>query len=278
MHLVMIGIALVLAWFVRWTWPVPASNWHDRWQRALRLFLVPPLFCLMTTLAILWMGPQGQMMGFHSGWLSYSVALGFVIYAGVLWLKLAGQGWQSLQQVRTHPVQKVEGQTSRVLNIPALFAAQIGFWNPELVISQGLLNVLSQDQLAAVLAHEQAHDYYHDTFWFFWLGWLRQLTCWLPNTEALWQELLVARELRADHWAAQQVDPLLLAESLLLVVRAPLTQPEPFCAAFGAGADRLAERIEALLAEPEPLPQTEKGFWPWLWLLLLPLLSTMLHT
>lgn len=171
----------------------------------------------------------------------------------------------------------MEGQASRVLNIPALFAAQIGFWNPELVISQGLLNTLNQDQLAAVLAHEQAHDYYHDTFWFFWLGWLRQLTCWLPNTEALWQELLVVRELRADHWAVQQVDPLLLAESLLLVVRAPLTQPEPFCAAFGAGADRLAERIEVLLAQPEQFPASEIESWPWLWLLLLPLLSIMLH-
>ena len=55
-------------------------------------------------------------------------------------------------------------------------------------------------------------------FGFFWWGWLRRLTEWLPHSKELWQELLLLRELRADQWAAQQVDPLVLAESLLLMV------------------------------------------------------------
>jgi hypothetical protein len=85
-----------------------------------------------------------------------------------------------------------------------------------------------------------------------WLG--AVLHCLVTNTEALWQELLILRELRADRWAARQVDPLLLAESLLMVASAPSSIPfESFCAAFSqvAQRNRLEERIEALLAEPE---------------------------
>lgn len=76
----------------------------------------------------------------------------------------------------------------------------------------------------------------------------------------LWQELLLLRELRADRWAAQQVDPLLLAESLLVVVS---TMPV---------------QIEALLAEPELM--REPSLWSWTWLLLafLPLAAVPFHS
>jgi Zn-dependent protease with chaperone function len=50
------------------------------------------------------------------------------------------------------------------------------------------------------LAHEQAHAHYRDTFWFFWLN---VLTSWLPHTEALWQEILFLREIRADEKAKE---------------------------------------------------------------------------
>lgn len=279
MHLVMLAIALVLAWYLRWRWSDPRGTWVSRWRVALGYFLVPPLLLVMTVVAILWMGPQGQMLGFEAGQLSYWAALGFLGYGGIIALKVGAQGWQSLEYAHRQPLADITGQASRILDVPALFAAQVGFWQPELVVSQGLLDTLNQEQIAAVLTHEQAHLYYRDTFWFFGLGWLRQLTLWLPNTQTLWQELLVLRELRADRWAAQQVDPLLLAESLLRVVSDPLTQPDLACAAFSAAVprDRLTERIEALLAEPDPLPSPCLWSWSWLLLLLLPLLAVPLH-
>ena len=156
------------------------------------------------------------------------------------------------------------------------FAAQIGFWQPQLVITQGLLDQLSTAQIEAVLTHEQAHLHYRDTFWFFWLGWLRQLTAWLPNTERLWQELLLLREMRADRWAANRVDPLLLAESLLQMAQAPLLDLENACA---ANASRLEERIEALLSEADTAQPADTARLPWLWVLLafMPLLTTLAH-
>lgn len=69
---------------------------------------------------------------------------------------------------------------------------------------------------------------------------------WLPNTQALWEELLLLRELRADRWAAQHLDGLLIAESLLLLVSNNMIPTATFAAAFGATdmSDRLAERID----------------------------------
>lgn len=280
MHLVMILSGLSLAWLLRLSWSEPTGNWTQRWQRALLLFLLPPLLLLMTAFAVLCMGPQGQMIGLNTDWFSYCLILGWATLAVFFCLKLAASGWQSLRQVRKYPQIDLKGKPARLLESSILFSAQIGFWQPELVVSQGLLQKLKPEHLEAVLTHEQAHYYYRDTFWFFLLGWLRQITIWLPNTESLWQELLVLRELRADCWAAGQVDALLLAESLLMVVNNQMRASESFCAAFSCAVtrNRLQERIDALLGEPES--SSESSWWTWCWVLLalLPLIAVPFHS
>ena len=281
MHLVMIIVAIALAWCVRLTNIEPTETWTERWQRSLFVFLFPPLLLLTTTLAVICMGFQGKMLGIQATWVSYAIALGFVAIAGVLLLKLGYQGYLAGKQVRTYSQQLVAGKTARILKTNFPYSAAIGFWQPELVISEGLLNSLDTAHLEAVLAHEEAHYYYRDTFCFFWLGWLRSTTSWLPNTEALWQELLLLREVRADRRAAQQVDGLLLAESLLMVAKAPLMRspPEPFAATFSCAVprNRLAERIDALLAEPESSSSSTWYFWSGMLLVLLPLVTVVFH-
>lgn len=280
MHLFMILTAFSLACLLRCHWTKPTGNWASRWQQTLLCFLLPPLLLLMTAIAVLLMGPQGQMIGLHTDWYSYCLVVGTVGLAIGCGLKLAVEGWQSLRTIRTYPQIDLDGKPARLLDTPTPYSAQIGFWQPELVVSQGLLETLDPDYLQAVLIHEQAHHYYRDTFWFFWLGWLRRLTTWLPNTEALWQELLILRELRADHWAAKRVDALLLAESLLMVVSAPMIASENFSAAFSHAipSNRLQERIEALLDQPEPPISSSWLTWCWVLLALLPLVAVPFHS
>ncbi len=169
--------------------------------------------------------------------------------------------------------------TARLLENPTLFIAQIGFWQPELLVSQGLLHKLQPEHLDAVLRHEQAHHYYRDTFWFFWLGWIRCCSAWLPNTESLWQELLLLREIRADSWAAKRVDPLLVAESLLMVVSASVMPSANFSAAFNCAVlrNRLQERIDTLLEEVDY--PTSSSIWTWIWVILalLPMATVPFH-
>ena len=279
MHLIMIFLVLALAWLVRIIDLPKTGNWTTRTYKTLLLFLFPPLLLLTTSFAVLCMGYSGQMFGLQTGWFSYLLALTFLGFSVFKLCQLVNEGLHTVNQIRTYPVQKLNSENCRLFDTSLPYSALIGFWQPELVVSQGLLDSLTSDQLEAVIAHEQAHYYYRDTFWFFWLGWLRSIAFWLPNTEKLWQELLILRELRADNWAAKIVDPLTLAESLLLVVSQPVISLTNFAVEFSAVAplNRLNERIEALLTPDQMKYQINGWSWIWLILLLLPLAAVPLH-
>jgi len=291
MHLVMVLFALVVACGLRsqfWIDSAQSGNWsgiwQTRWQNALFSFMLPPSLIVMTAIALLWMGETGQMLGLPTGWFSYALAISFLGYSIFLCLKLAWLGYRSIQTISNYPQQNVFDYIVRTVDTPIMFAAQIGFWQPETVVSHGLLNRLDSEHLAAVLTHEQAHTYYRDTFWFFWLGCIRQIGAWLPNTDLLWEELLLLRELRADRWAAKQVDPILLAESLLWSVSSSIEISENLCAAFSRHTtrDRLDQRIEFLLTGLDDLPQHSPWSFSWslimLGLTFLPLTSVLFHS
>ncbi len=279
MHLLMILTALTVAYSLRTTFKSSLANWNLRWRRSLFLFLFPPLLLGMTAIALLCMGTQGKMGNFHTGGFSYILAISYLAFSALLCIELAREGCKSIKAARNCSVLDIAGRQVRLLSTNALFAGQIGFWHPELVISEGLLQTLSPEHLETVLAHEQGHYHYRDTFWFFWLGWVRSCTAWLPNTKALWEELLILRELRADAYAASQVDRLLLAESLLLVVSTSPVLSETFCAALGSpGIERLEQRIESLLSQPAIIPEMNFKSWNAFMLALLPLLAVVFHT
>ncbi|MBE9078022.1 M56 family metallopeptidase [Romeria aff. gracilis LEGE 07310] len=262
----------------------PSSDlaWETRWRRTLASFALPPLLILATALAVLAMGLRGYMLGLPVGWLGYSVALGLIGMAlGVLaWL--AGLGMRSRQQICALPPVIIQNQPGRQLDSAVPFAARVGFWQPELIVSRGLTAVLTPSEVEAVLLHEQAHRRYRDPFWFFWLGWLGRISAWLPATQQLWQELLLLRELRADRWAARRVEPLILAESLLKMTQFAVPEPNGWVLfASQRQVSRLEERINVLLDSPS-LVQNSGYSWLWLGLgsliLCLPLLTMLLHT
>jgi Zn-dependent protease with chaperone function len=279
MHLIFLFGAWSLVWWLRYTHTQIFGTWSDRWQGTLSGFLLPPLLLFASAIAVIWMGPHGRMVWWWEGWLSYLLAIGFGLWAAIWWFKLAIEGRRTIQQVRSYSQTNLNGNLVRLIDLPTLYSAQVGFWQPELVITQGLLDALDDAHLQAVLAHEQAHRYYRDPFCFFWLGWIRQVTAWLPQSESLWQELLVLRELRADSWASQRTDTLLLAEALLLAVKNPPLLAESCCAGFNSPTqpDRLTQRIEALLAEAEPTYLSHRWAWTWLLLAFLPLLVIPFH-
>ena len=277
MHLLTILIVVTLAVAIRQT-NFHTEGWLKRWYRALFLFLFPALLLLTTAMTILYMGCHGTMLGIKAGFLGCIISGSLILFACFCLLKLAYLCDRALGQLQNYPRSKV-GQTNvRVIELDLPYSAQIGFWHSELVMSQGLLTALDSEHLDTVIAHEQAHVQYRDTFWFFWLSWIRSFSFWLPNTEALWQELLLLRELRADRKAAESVDFLLLAESLLFVAKAPLNSPT-WCVGFNDAqiGDRLNERIDSLLDPTEYIPSNKWHNWSWLCLLFLPLLTIPLH-
>lgn len=282
MHGGLILAILTLALWLRWVWrPTPDDSWSLRWQSALTGFCLPPLMLLSSAIAVLWMGCYGHMLGLPVGRYGCWLAALILGLASAALLVTFGQGCQSCLRLRHYPVIWVERAQARCIPEETAFAAQVGFWRPQLIVSQGLLTHLNHQELQAVLAHEQAHAYFHDTFWFFWLGWLRRLTCWLPHTEALWQELLLLREIRADRQATQAVDALLLAEVLVKLVALPLQRHPSVAEAFSHSPlpGRLEQRVEALIAV-QPVSEAsshELAFYLSLLLGLMPLATVLLH-
>ncbi|MEI6427623.1 MAG: M56 family metallopeptidase [Pseudanabaena sp. ELA607] len=287
----------------KWRLIVAQLPWQWRWHLTLAQFLLPVLVLLSMATAVVVMGTQGQMVGWHVGWLGYYLGWGFWLYSLGRMAHLGWQGAKSVQHLASfddaslgndddfRDINEADNSgaglplwhRAKVLEIPGLFAAQIGFWDSQLVLSRRLIDTLSPQHLAAVLYHEQAHVYYRDTFWFFWLGCGRHIAPWLPHTEALWQELLLLRELRADRWAMEHTDGLLLAEALVALVQDHCGLEPTFAAAldsdlgFNTPEDRLEMRINHLLEPMESLPHISLPSLAWLAVGLLPLALVALH-
>ena len=105
----------------------------------------------------------------------------------------------------------------------------------------------------------------------------------MPNTNIIWEELLLLREIRADQKATQNIDPLLLAESLLIVARKMNVIAEDISTSFveayfhNMNADsRLEKRIKALFNISENL-ENDSSHLNYVLLALLPLLSIPFH-
>jgi Zn-dependent protease with chaperone function len=278
----MLLLALTIAIALRCFLP----SYQRRWQTTLFFFLFPPLLLLMTVISVVCMGYRGQMLGYTSSLISYFSAIIWLVFAIFCLIKLSYQTWQTHRDFSSYPLKKITAQKARVLAVDFPYSARVGFWKSQLIVTQGLLNLLDQEHLQAVLAHEQAHQEYHDTFWFFWLGWLRSMSSWLPNSENLWSELVFLRELRADKYASGQVDYLLLAESLLLVAEkvnqvAEINFSDSCCVALNDHSlnNRLLERIDALVESENPeLPRFNYQVWLLLSLSLAPFLLLPLHS
>lgn len=247
MHVGLILGAIAAAVLLRLTF---AQRCFNHWLAMVAILVVPPLLLITTALAIVIMGPHGHVVTHLEGWISYGTAWSYLAIILGLLVYLGWQAQQSIHHIKQYPQIDVRGTSGRLLDHKTIFSAQIGLWASELVISQGLLDTLDDEHLAAVIAHENAHAYYRDTFWFFWLGWLHRISCWLPYGDRLWQELLLLREIRADQWATQSVERLTLAESLVQVIASPLSTVAAANFSCMAPTSRLARRIDALLEVP----------------------------
>jgi Zn-dependent protease with chaperone function len=130
----------------------------------------------------------------------------------------------------------------------------LGLRRPTIVISRGLLGVLGDEELRAVLAHEIAHIRRRD-YVLNWLGVVLRLAFfYLPPWSVAWETLAEVRERQADRLATRYTgDPMALAAALVKVWRQGGGRPV-VAGAVGVLAPRgcLEARIRRLL-EPAPI-------------------------
>lgn len=285
MHLGLMLITVGIAVAVRWIWHPGAGSWRQRWWWAVLSLCCPLVLLISTALAILSMGHHGTMLGWAVGPLGCRVSLGSLGISLVgLGYGLWQAGWTTWGWRRYPSVPLPQGPSARLVDTVVPLAVQVGFWRSALIVSRGWLEQLSPQEQAVILAHEQGHAHYHDPLWFWLLGIVRRLTVWLPHTQALWQELLLLREIRADRWATQHADPLAIAELLVKLSRQRVLEGSPLPSALvnfsgSDELDRLEQRVEALL-HPLPAATEEEGIavvamgWS---LALLPLVAIAFH-
>ncbi|MBW4699977.1 MAG: M56 family metallopeptidase [Aphanocapsa lilacina HA4352-LM1] len=276
-HLALVLLAVLVGGGLRGR-PRPGGGWCGRWNAALVQLLVPGLLFATTAATVLWMGTPGVASWRWDGVAAYWLSAAWWVYALAVGARHSWSCARTIRAARALPVASVAGHRARLLDEGTPYIALVGFWQPQLVFTSGLVASMGGAQLGAVLAHEQAHRHYRDTFWFFWLGWTHRATAFLPHSEALWQELLALRELRADRHAARSVDGLLLAEALVALAGAGrLPAATAFAAAVYSGGERLSERVEALIAPEDERQAQRRGVWRWLLVGVLPLLTWPLH-
>ncbi|NJN60791.1 MAG: M56 family metallopeptidase [Coleofasciculaceae cyanobacterium RL_1_1] len=273
MHIAILLLAVAGAWGTRRycvgaieRCHLEARSWRERWSWAIGAIVVPALWCMIAVLAVVVMGTHGTMFGYSVSAIGLWCSGSLIAAITVLLIALLGRSGQIQRELQHYPktafISPTLDQTLELRTIasPSWFAGQVGIIKPELTIGRSLLTSLSSEQLEAIIAHECAHAHYHDTLTFFLLGWLRRWTSWLPETREIWHELILLRELRADRWAAQYIDPLLLADTLLTVARSAqqdstqTATSTPIIAGIGfhdfTSIDSFEARITALI-DPE---------------------------
>ncbi|MGZ5514017.1 MAG: M56 family metallopeptidase [Candidatus Aminicenantales bacterium] len=126
--------------------------------------------------------------------------------------------------------------------LPSAFTA--GFFSPEVFVSTGLLAVLDENELRAVLLHELHHQECKDPLKSLAVSFVSDFLFFLPVSRFLKKSYHLAAEMTADaHSVARQANPLDLASSLLKVQK--LNGP-----AASWFFDPTTERAKQLLGQP----------------------------
>jgi Zn-dependent protease with chaperone function len=158
---------------------------------------------------------------------------------------------------RTGKYVRIGEDSSRLLVIegksPVLALA--GVLHPRLVVSRGVMDALSRDQLDTALSHEQAHRVSRDNFKRFLLMLAPEMLPFFRGFAALDREWMRLSEWAADDFAAaaDANRSLLLASALVRIARIGVPpRLSPVCTTFVSESADLADRVNRLL-QPAPL-------------------------
>lgn len=131
---------------------------------------------------------------------------------------------------------------------PAAFT--IGLFRPRIVVSEAVVEALTEAELDALLLHEAAHARRRDPLRLVIAGFCRDLLFFLPVSYTLFRCIGEAQEWAADDAAAATAGPLEVASALLAFVKLAGRRAEDGLVPAAAGADPEA-RIRRLLDVPE---------------------------
>ena len=153
-------------------------------------------------------------------------------------------------------------QRLRTLDTPHPVACTVGLWQPQIILSSGLIAALSASELRAVIGHEWGHVSRHDPLRILVLRFWSNALWFLPIVRVLSQDSAHCMEEAADDAAVGLTDqPLDLAAALVKTAKEqaqPRWSPLP---ALG-GEHAVSERVERLL-EGAPIRRRQRHYRAW---------------
>ncbi len=134
---------------------------------------------------------------------------------------------------------------TRVLEHPRAVAYCIPGLRPRIVISDGTIAMLSDSELAAVVAHERGHAVERHGLVMVPMVGLRKVFHWVPYAVLAPTSVAGLLEMAADEYALRRHDPGSLLSALVSMATAGIVSP---ACAFDMASHDVARRVERLLA------------------------------
>jgi beta-lactamase regulating signal transducer with metallopeptidase domain len=133
----------------------------------------------------------------------------------------------------------------------------LGAWSPRVVVSTGMLDAFSDEELRAALWHEKSHIERGDTRYNVLISFLSDCGVW--HVRNALREYKQACEELADHRATREVSSIVLAETLIRFARN--SWHLPFAEALANDND-LEARVRRLLDSPASFSSATRVLWP----------------
>jgi beta-lactamase regulating signal transducer with metallopeptidase domain len=257
------GSGLVGAALVPWLWRrIPAATPAERAAALLRLRLLPAALALsgaaFTVTSYLLFEPRGNHEDIGIILLALAalaMILGSAAVVRTLQLSRATrnvcQGW-----LRTAEPVSLPGARVPALAVASSFpiVAVVGMFRPRLIVARSVLTACTPEEMATIVAHEQAHLAARDNLRRAMFLLAPDVLGWLPLSGRLLADWREATEEAADDAAAASSGErrLLLAQALIKVARLapPGSRPTALPASALYDGESIERRVRRLLAPP----------------------------
>jgi Zn-dependent protease with chaperone function len=132
--------------------------------------------------------------------------------------------------VHAHLLEELAATNSpRALVVPQIYVSDIeaplalttGMLSPRIYVTNMLLDLLTHDEMVAVLGHEWAHVLRRDNLWNWLVRLLRDIGWFLPSSHMAWRSMVASQDEACDALAVSLThQPLALAQALVKVAGA----------------------------------------------------------
>lgn len=147
-------------------------------------------------------------------------------------------------------------ETVLVVRGAAPIAMTIGFIRPSVVVSEGLLELLDDEETEAVLAHERFHQQHRDPLFILLVLTGAKVFWYIPLLAWCHKQFAVSREMLADHYAIARTSPYSLGSALLKLAKRNVKREGERIVVASFAKQSIAYRIEQLVNPSASLPKT----------------------